>query len=273
VDTAGVLDLPTMTLGGNLSLATVGNVTQSGPVSIGGNTHIDAGNYAIVLDNSSNNFVGTLGGVVGNVGLRGTEITIASRSTMNLGQIEATDGGVELTAGGSILDNMNGTVTNIISTAASTLSGMGGVVGTRARPIQINVPQMYSMATGQIDGVSIDMAGTGSADNTIHWLNYPPGCVILNGVCLNDAKPAYFASRVVLDKSYLLNNGNVLVTPPASTVESFSATMYPTEDNYMAMTYGPHVYEFSPIARMKNGGVALPEGVQQRNVSENEKAL
>ena len=183
-----------------------------------------------------------------------------------MGQIQATAGAVTINAGGSIYNGLAG-VTNITSTAASMLGGNGGVVGTFAKPVTVNVPSVTANATRQQGGVSIDLSGR-VGDNTIWLTQTPPGLVILNGMILNAGQipgvpqNAYAAALAVLDQTYLTGNGDVLNTRPYSTVGTLNSNMYPTDDNNKAFSYGPYIYKLPRNVKVKDGGLKLPAGVQ-----------
>jgi hypothetical protein len=72
VNSNGALDLGTLIVGGNLTANSAnGNVTQDGPLSVGGSTDIVAGTGSIQLNNPGNVFQGALttsGSTVGVVG-------------------------------------------------------------------------------------------------------------------------------------------------------------------------------------------------------------
>ncbi len=282
VDTAGGLVMPSTYLSQNLDLTTGGSVTQNGSAStmyVGGTTHINANGYAITLDNASNDFVGTVGQVgEDGAGLLGTSITLRDANSLYLGQNQATAGAVTMTANQSIYDNLAGSVTNIISTTASTLSGINGVVGTFAAPLNVNVPSLYTYAGGMQNEVSIDINGN-VGDKILHLLNVPPGACILNGrnVCGKDVPGediGFPVSLAYLDQMYLSSNGYVYMTPPRITPNTLQRQMYSSEDNEVASIYGPYTYKFAPIVKTKNRGVKLPAGVESRADSNNsEKEL
>jgi hypothetical protein len=268
VDTGLGLVLPKTTLSANMSLTTGGAVTQVGALYVGGTTHIDADANPITLTNSANDFVGLVGAIEGKlaVGVKGTVVSITDKNDINLGQIEATAGAVTINAGGSIYNGLTG-VTNITSTAASMLGGNGGVVGTLARPVTVNLPSVEANATRQQGGVSIDLSGR-VGDNTIWLTQTPPGLVILNGMILNAGQipgvpqNAYATALAVLDQTYLTGNGAVLNTKPYSSVGTLNSAMYPTDDNDKAFNYGPYIYKLPRSIEVKGGGVKLPAGVQ-----------
>ena len=267
VDTAGGLVLPKTTLSANMSLTTEGAVTQVGALYVGGTTHINAGSNAITLTNAANDFVGVVGSLDGtSVGVKGTVVSITDKNNINLGQIQATAGAVTINAGGSIYNGLTG-VTNITSTAASMLGGNGGVVGTLARPVTVNLPSVTATATQQQGGVSIDLSGR-VGDNTIWLTQTPPGLVILNGMILNAGQipgvpqNAYATALAVLDQTYLTGNGAVLNTKPYSAVGTMMGSMYPTDDNDKAFNYGPYIYKLPTNIKVNGGGIKLPAGVQ-----------
>jgi len=281
IDTAGGLIMPSTYLSQNLDLTTGGAVTQNGTATtmyVGGTTHINADGYAITLDNATNDFVGTVGQVGDDgAGLLGTSITLRDVNNLYLGQNQATAGAVTMTASQSIYDNMAGSVTNIMSTTASTLSGINGVVGTLAAPLNVNVPSLYTYAGGQENWVSIDINGK-VGDNILHLLNLPPGACILNGrnVCGRDVPGddiGFPVALAYLDQMYLSSNGYVYMTPPRITPNTLQRQMFNSEDNEVASIYGPYIYKFAPMVKTQNRGVNLPAGVEVRQGDNKEKEL
>ena len=271
VNTAGGLVLPKTTLTGNMSLTTGGAVTQIGSAIVGGTTHINAGLNPITLTNAANDFVGVVGSLDGtSVGLKGTVISLVDVNNMNLGQIAATAGAITINAGGSIYNGLPG-VTNITSTTGSILRANGGVVGTISTPVTVNLPMVTTNSTKEQGGVSVDLTGH-VGDNMIWLIQTPPGLVFLNGMIMNAGQvpgvpqDAYSTALGVLDQTYLTSNGIVLNTKPYSTVNADSESMYPTDSNNKAFTYGPDGYKLPGSVKLKDGGLKLPSGLQVSSV-------
>ncbi|HEX4968868.1 MAG TPA: hypothetical protein VFV44_10125, partial [Nitrospiraceae bacterium] len=102
----------------------------------------------------------------------GTDVTLGSLST---------GGGVNVTAGGSVL-SAGGLGTNVTAGANSTLQAFNGVVGTQVRPMRVNVTGTLSIrATTAVSGISVFLMGTAFPGNTLTLLNVPPGLVCFNG--------------------------------------------------------------------------------------------
>ncbi len=103
----------------------------------------------------------------------GTDVTLGSLST---------GGGVNVTAGGSVL-SAGGPGTNVTAGADSRLEALNGVVGNQAFPMTVNVmnPGTLSIrATTAVAGISAFLTGT-VPGNTLTLLNVPPGLVCFNG--------------------------------------------------------------------------------------------
>ena len=264
VNTTQSLQLPSTSLTSNLQLNTTGgNVSQavSASLYVGGTTNISASGN-ITLDNSNNDFVGS-------ITTKGTNVTLSDINNMYLGQNEATAGSVTLNAGQSIYNSISGSGTNIISTAASILRGNNGTVGTFGTPISVRVPSVYAYANQMLANVSVAMIGT-VGDNTIHELNTPPGLVFLNGCevgkqCIINPgqlpgvpQNAYSTSLAVLDQYYLSNSGLPVLTGAASVAELMNGNLYPTDDNVRAVIYGPLIYKLSTDVKIINRGVKMP---------------
>ncbi len=103
----------------------------------------------------------------------GTDVTLGSLST---------GGGVNVTAGGSVL-SAAGSGTNVTAGANSALQALNGVVGTQAAPMTVNVnPGTLSIrSTTAVAGISAFLTGTVLPGNTLTLLNVPPGLVCFNG--------------------------------------------------------------------------------------------
>jgi filamentous hemagglutinin family protein len=116
------------------------------------------------------------------------DVIINASGTVLLGTAAAPGGSVSITAGGSILDNNDvvddgdGEVINVIAGANSTLQA-GGVVGTDADPIEVDVVggMLSVRARHSQGGISVDINGTVAPSNTLQVLGRPPGDVIFNG--------------------------------------------------------------------------------------------
>lgn len=158
-------------------------------------------------------------------------------------------------------------VTNITSTAGSILRANGGVVGTISRPVTVNLPMVTTNSPKEQGGVSVDINGH-VGDNMIWLIQTPPGLVFLNGMIMNAgqvpgvSQDAYSTALGVLDQTYLTSNGIVLNTRPYSTMNAFSNSMYPTDSNDKAFTYGPYIYKLPGSVKVKDGGLKLPAGLQ-----------
>ncbi len=108
VDGSGGLTLGTVTASGTLTAtSTGGDITQApgSTVTVGGRTHIDAGNGNVVLDGPGNNFVGP-------VDLRGSDITVVDGSGgLTLGTVTASGTLTATSTGGDITQAPGSTVT------------------------------------------------------------------------------------------------------------------------------------------------------------------
>lgn len=114
-----VVDLPSLTLTGDLTIISTGVVTQSGALSIQGNTSIDADANSIVLTNAANDFVGTVS--LQNSGLSNTAIVDAN--TLNLGTSILGSGTLTVSAGAI---NQSGPLIQSSNAAASTFTATSG---------------------------------------------------------------------------------------------------------------------------------------------------
>ncbi|MBL8265847.1 beta strand repeat-containing protein [Steroidobacter sp.] len=112
VDT-NALDLAASTLGGTLNVTTRGAITDSGTLSVGGTTTLNAGiGNTIALDQSGNDFVGA-------VSITGGSTTLVDTNALNLGT-SAIGGNLSVTTGGAV------TQTGALAINGATQIGAGG---------------------------------------------------------------------------------------------------------------------------------------------------
>ncbi len=192
----GTTTLNGATIGGNLSFTTNAITLATAPVSVtGGNITLAAASRVTQNANLTAAGAGTINATttVGAITMAPTASTTSGTGSVNytagtdviLGAL-STGGAVNVTAqGGSIL-SAGGAATHVTAGANSTLRALGGIVGTGAMPITVNVnPGTLGVAaTMEIGGFSGVLTGTVVPSNTLALLNVPPGCVSFNGVCV-----------------------------------------------------------------------------------------
>lgn len=132
VDNSAV-DLPSLTLDGDLTIVSTGVVTQVGALSVQGNTSIDANNNSIILTDAANDFVGDL--TLQNAGVSNTAIT--DINNLNLATSNVGSGTLTITAGaisqsGPLVQSNNaGTATFTATTGDIALTnGANEITGT-----------------------------------------------------------------------------------------------------------------------------------------------
>ncbi|MGH7164450.1 MAG: OmpA family protein, partial [Nitrospiraceae bacterium] len=166
---------PVAVTGGNITLAAASTVTQNANLTAAGAGTINATTTvgAITMAPTASTASGT-GAITYSAG---TDVILGSLSTGSAVNVTA--------QGGSIL-SAGGAATHVTAGANSTLQALGGVVGTSAMPITVNVnPGTLGVAaTTQIGGFSGVLTGTVVPSNTLNLLNVPPGCVSFNGACV-----------------------------------------------------------------------------------------
>jgi hypothetical protein len=103
LNVTGEVNLAVLEATGNLTLTTTGNVSQWAPVSIRGNTTVNAGGANVTLTNASNDFTGVFS--ASNVNI----LSLFDRNNLTLGAITTTGnvslGGSSISLGGNLTTN------------------------------------------------------------------------------------------------------------------------------------------------------------------------
>lgn len=113
------VDLPNLTLSGDLTVISTGLVTQAGTLSIQGNTSIDANANSIILTNAANDFVGTVS--LQNSGVSNTAIT--DSNTLTLANTSVGTGTLTITAGAI---SQSGSLIQATGAGTATLTATSG---------------------------------------------------------------------------------------------------------------------------------------------------
>ena len=121
------VDLPTLTLNGNLTVITTGPVTQAGVLNIQGTTNINSGASSITLDNAANDFTGDVtlqnsGGantVIGDV----NNLTLAASS---VGSGTLTVNAADISQSGAIVQSANAGAARLTATGGNIVLTNGG---------------------------------------------------------------------------------------------------------------------------------------------------
>jgi len=177
----GALSLGSGTIAGDLAArSSIGGITQSGPLYVGGASLVDAGAASITLDNAGNDFVGP-------VELRGGAVVIADANALRLaagsvGSLDARSGGALELGGGNVTGNLTvssggvvtqtgaisvgGTSTVDAGSNAITLDNAGndftGVVNLQGGAVAI--ADANTLALGTVNAASLDAHGNTGLD-------------------------------------------------------------------------------------------------------------
>ena len=111
------------------------------------------------------------------------------------------NGNVELTATGSILNILNGTGSDLTAPSATLIAG--GTIGTAADPVTVNILNgtLTAVGEGETNGISVNLRGTAPSNSfNLLYLNYPlsPGLVLFNNHLIslsNDYLQAVFQEK------------------------------------------------------------------------------
>ncbi len=157
---------------GNLYLAdTAGNINLNNVATANGEINITG--------------VGTMIGTHSIAGGTGSDQRLTSTGSIKVNDVRAADG-VFLTSGKSIAEVAAFDVGNDVTAGGnSEFRANMGVIGTTtdtAIEVSMTNATLSVLATGQVNGVSIQINGVVSPSNTLIKLNSPPGSVLFNGV-------------------------------------------------------------------------------------------
>jgi hypothetical protein len=153
---------------GSLTLASVGAITQTGPLSVTGTSSIDAGTNAITLTNTANNFNGMLnikGGTVKLTDANALEVQLTTGETYIIANAAGGSGDLMLGgASGNLIAVSNGgtVIWNNLSTAnAILIAGTPAISGTPS-PAGITGPS----STGNVLFPNVIVSNRGDARGT-----------------------------------------------------------------------------------------------------------
>jgi hypothetical protein len=132
-------------LTGNLSITASGPISSATPISVAGNTTLNAGNSAITFDDPANDFVGTV--TIGGTGVvtmqDANNLTLSGQQSLNLGNIT--------TVGAFTVSSP----ANITSTSGTEINTGGTITLTAGNNADVKVDQNDSARIG-----SVNVAGT-----------------------------------------------------------------------------------------------------------------
>lgn len=127
------VDLAALTLSNDLSITTTGDITQSGVLTVGGNSSFSAGSNAITLSNAANDFTGSV--TLQNAGAN--NIAITDLNALSFGSSSIGSGALTVTAGsiaqtGPITQQANAGATTFTANTGSLIldNGVNDFTGT-----------------------------------------------------------------------------------------------------------------------------------------------
>jgi hypothetical protein len=201
VSSSNTVTAAAVTTSGNIVLNSQNAVSLAGAVNAGAGSITLAGGSIVQNANVSTAGTGTItatattgpitmaDGTTSSTAAGTGDITYTAAGTITLATLSAGGAATVNSIGGSILDG-NIAPLNVAAGAGATLLAGGGVIGTLAAPIDVQVTNLANVnATGQIGGVSININGT-TGDNTLHFLSTVPGQIYFNGILLYPLSPS-----------------------------------------------------------------------------------
>jgi len=164
------VDLPALTLNGNLTVITTGPVTQAGVLNIQGTTNVDAGVNAITLNNSANDFVGDV--TLQNSGGANTTISDVNNITLaasNIGSGTLTVNAADISQSGAIVQAANAGAARFTATGGDITLTNGGndFTGT----VFLNNAGAGDTALTESNGLSLGSSASNGGDLTITATN------------------------------------------------------------------------------------------------------
>jgi hypothetical protein len=244
VSSSNTVTAAAVTTSGNIVLNSQNALSLAGAVNAGTGTITLTGGSIVQNANVSTAGTGTItatattgpitmaDGTISSTAAGTGDITYTAAATITLATLSAGGAATVNSTGGSILDG-NIAPLNVATAAGATLQAGGGVIGTLAAPIDVQVTNLANVnATGQIGGVSININGT-TGDNTLHFALTAPGQIYFNGVLLYPLSP--------LPVSFLSGSGSGLEAVLSPFQEAFIATLRESAPGAGAATGAPSV--------------------------------
>ncbi|MGB9430079.1 MAG: hypothetical protein WCC11_09465, partial [Gammaproteobacteria bacterium] len=237
--TSGALSFGGATVGGNLSAATTGAITQTGALTVAGTTSFNAPNFAITLNNAGNSFTGAVSlNNSGNFGVTlvnsgalalGASNVVALNITAN-GAITQT--GALTVAGATIL--AAGAANNItLNNAANAFTGPVIVTSSNNVLLTNNIATVLGASTvsgtlGVISNGAITQTG---ALNVVGATTLAAG--VANNITLNNVANAFTGTVAVTAGNNVLLTNSIATVLGASTV---SGTLGVTSNGAITQT-------------------------------------
>jgi len=164
------VDLPALTLNGNLTVISTGQVTQAGALTIQGTTNINSGTNAITLNNAANDFTGDV--TLQNSGGASTSITDVNNITLaasNVGSGTLTVNAADISQSGAIVQAANAGAARFTATGGNIALTNGGndFTGT----VFLNNTGAGDVALTESNGLNLGSSATNGGDLTITATN------------------------------------------------------------------------------------------------------
>jgi hypothetical protein len=219
----GTINLGVSSVGQNLNVQTAGgNITQSGALTIGGNSNFNAGTGSVTLTNASNNFAG-------NVSINANAGALDAVGTITLGNTAVAENLDLLSSAGSIAQAIGTTMTIGGTTNLNALAGNVSLAqsnNTFAQAITVNA------VNATIDSsIALTMATSAVSGNLA--LSTSQGSIAQTGPLSVGGTTNFVATSGPIDLSNSLNSfaGKVSVqTPLALTLDTSGPLTIATAD-------------------------------------------
>jgi hypothetical protein len=166
-------DLAASTIGGNLSVTSAGNITDSGALYVAGTTSLTAGtDNDITLDNAANDFVGVVTVVSSN------NTTLVDVNDITLGTVNA-ETSATITAGERILND--GNEDTKLTTPIANLVTQNGWIGELDNALDVDVTgTLFLSPGGKQDGIYLATL-KGQSEKALKVVRGAKGIVMFNG--------------------------------------------------------------------------------------------
>lgn len=164
------VDLPTLSLNGNLTVITTGPLTQAGALNVQGTTSINAGTNSITLNNAANDFVGNV--ALQNSGAASTTIADSNNITLaasNVGSGSLTVTAADITQSGAMVQAAGAGSATFTATGGNIMltNGANDFTGT----VFLNNTGAGNTVLTESNGLSLGSSASNGGDLTITATN------------------------------------------------------------------------------------------------------
>ena len=224
---AGGINLGTSSVGGALALTSGGPVTQTGAITVGGTSTINAGSNPITLTNVANDFIGA-------VSLTGSNVAITDMNTISIGTT-----------------SVSGTFT-ITATSTSFLNGFSATNYSFSGGV-------YTLAAGTYNlGGTTTVAGTATVAASSATINAAGGTINVSGVLDSGTSSITVGTLNVLAGGTLTGTGTII-----GNLNNSAGTVSPGASPGIITITGNYVQGASGTLAMQIGGLTAGSGYDQ----------